>query len=640
VAKTKPHADTTISLNFVRTGSPWIDAGVVGLYRVLMGYPSYAATVSGADMKLPGSAAHPTVSAKLECDGLILHGRLDELRNCLERAYERLIDCYFNLSSKNQKEDKDRYNFFYNSQTDCFVPFPKKRADGVGVGTLFAAAAHATGSIIKWVKEADDEGKPKPRPGKLPPEYAELQAKLEVFIAQSSLKLGEKSLLLDGENKVGPKVDIDAIFKTSTSAKTCFLTGVPEYGSTIEATSTAFPLINPNRSFINSTSDKLHISAKADFVTKFVAAVTFFYSRDHNLHLFFPSANNLRSINKMVTQLQYMVGLDDNLYRNLDLPFEAYLQGRSEVLVAFLYRVFTKLSEQKAASAPSVPILFENDSEPLFDDSDSPIDSTIPETLAEEIISAEAVYEAALFHGPVTFTIVSAYKKGKQRYVVRDFWTFHDLAYLSRLFEKMLQTVQVASGRRKICCSPKAFMNTLIDFEAKQHEAVFRDKVCEAILNKRSVLSLLERHAYRIYTQSEPDKPRRVEPLLDFAVLYEVERYEGTSMQKENYEKMVKTARWLGENIADGVIQAIRDPKRNESKGRAKGVFFRLRKTRTTTAFLDELARLQTRYYPEIDLPKDFFEPALFNQATFEEFRAFCVVAALNRFQWKSRTKE
>ena len=107
-------------------------------------------------------------------------------------------------------------------------------------------------------------------------------------------------------------------------------------------------------------------------------------------------------------------------------------------------------------------------------------------------------------------------------------------------------------------------------------------------------------------------------------------------MKKEDYEEMVKKATWLGNNIADGVADALHDPERKESRGRAKGAFFQLRKTRTLADFLKELARLQNRY-PKITLPPEALNATIFNHASFEEYRGFCVVAALSRFQWKAQ---
>src|ERR1700693_3169255 len=150
----------------------------------------------------------------------------------------------------------------------------------------------------------------------------------------------------------------------------------------------------------------------------------------------------------------------------------------------------------------------------------------------------------------------------------------------------MLERQELSSKKVKVRCRPRSLMHALIDFDAKKDKTLLRDRVCEAILHKRSVLGMLEHHAYHIFSRSEPGKPRNLGALLDFAVLYGIERYEETHMKQEDDERMVKTPRWLGENIAEGVLQAALS--RNESPGRSRGVFFRLRKTRTTKDFLDE----------------------------------------------------
>ena len=45
---------------------------------------------------------------------------------------------------------------------------------------------------------------------------------------------------------------------------------------------------------------------------------------------------------------------------------------------------------------------------------------------------------------------------------------------------------------------------------------------------------------------------------------------------------------------------------------------------------MNELARLQFRY--DIDVPDKLADAQVFNHDNFEEFRGFCVVAALSRF--------
>ena len=48
---------------------------------------------------------------------------------------------------------------------------------------------------------------------------------------------------------------------------------------------------------------------------------------------------------------------------------------------------------------------------------------------------------------------------------------------------------------------PRSFMHALIDFDAKKDKTVLRDHVCEAILQKRSVLLQLEQHVLQQLSQ-------------------------------------------------------------------------------------------------------------------------------------------
>ena len=177
---------------------------------------------------------------------------------------------------------------------------------------------------------------------------------------------------------------------------------------------------------------------------------------------------------------------------------------------------------------------------------------------------------------------------------------------------------------------PGAFMKTLVDHEAKdESRTLVRNRVCEAILRRQPVLHLLERHAFHINSHSDPAKSRSIYPLLKFAKFYEVEIRKGLPME-ENYPAMVKTATWLGETIGKAIAARVNDKKDSEPRGQARGALFRLRKTRSTADFMNELARLQFRY--DIDVPPGVSDADVFNHDTFEEFRGFCVVAALNRY--------
>jgi hypothetical protein len=626
MAKTK--ANPVITLEFPRTGNPWIDAGIVGLYRVLRGRPSYVQDAPGADEPLPGASDFPNVAIELQHDCQTVRGPFAEVQGCLERAYDRVIACYFDLSSKKQREDTRNYNFYYDPATQTFEKFPKKRAAGAAL-LLFDKAVRPAGDQEKW---GPDPATGKRTPGRLPPSLAHLQGTFDRFLADNNLKPGPPAgLLIGAGNEVRPKIKIQVNAKKGSAL--CFLTGRPEPGLG-EAKNTAFPLFGGSRSFMSGTHENLRIGWQLDFVGKFVPAIAFFCLQGDDLHLFFPESPSLVRVNEMADLLGPIVELEPNLFRNFEFHLGGYFQRRSEVAAAFLHRVFEKLSEQlKSRAIQAAEATEEGEGESLSETAPPPTPTVGGATAPETEISAEAVYNAT---GAVGFTIVSAFKKGNV-WMARDFWSFHDLVYLARLFEKMQEKQQRRDGRVVLRCRPRSFLHALIDFEAKKDKTVLRDRVCEAILQKRGVLPLLERHAFHVNKSSDRGKSRLVKPLLDFAVLYEVERHKGTDMGND-YEMMVDTATRLGTRIGHAVAKAVLKPEggdQKESRGRARGALFRLRKTRTTADFVGELAHLQFRY--GIDVPKEVLDGKTFSHDSFEEFRGFCVVAALNRFQYETR---
>ena len=629
MARAKTKTDATITLTFSRSGNPWIDAGTVGLYRVLMGRPSYVKDAPGGAGALPGSPDFREVTAELCSDRLTVAGPVVLVQACLEKAYDRLVACCYDVSSKKQEEETKKYNFYYDTAQQVFVAFPKKRAAGAAL-LLFDKAARPAKGQKEWGTDPDTG---KRAPGRLPPALAHLQSELDRFLAERHLKPGPPAgLLIDGGNEVRPKMEFNVSAKPGRDL--CFLTGKP-YGQMNEAKNTAFPLFGGSRSFVNGTSESLRIGWQIDFVGKFAPAVAFFYLQGDDLHVFIPEAISLCRLDEMATRLQSMKDLEPNLYRNFKLHLGGYFQGRSEVAMAFLHSVFVKLSEEirVGRAENETPSEEEDEGDHLHDDLDD--SGTAPAAREnEDLVFAQAVYDATLRGGSVGFVVVSGRKKGPV-WMPRDFWTFHDVVYLARLFEKMQERQLLTGGLVKTRCRPRSFMNALIDFEAKKDKTLLRNHVCDAILNKRGVLGLLERHAFHVHAHTNPQKRQSIASLRDFAVLYETERYEGSNMTKEEYKKMVDLATWLGNNIADGVFDAVRDPERRESASRAKGAFFRLRKARTTTDFLDELARLQNRY-PKIGVPPNALARDSFNHASYEEYRGFCVVAALSRYQWKA----
>lgn len=620
----KRAASKDIELTFRRTGIPWIDAGTAGLFRVLTGKTSYLVD-SLTKEKLQAASADVLVQFSDEGD-LRLVGSKDQLQQLLELAYEDLTDCYFNVSSDKQRADRKAYNFYFVTDEERFQVFPKSRAAGPAL-LLFDKASRPTGTQKKW---GTDPESGKEKPGILPEGMEGHQGTLALLIEEYGLKPGPPAgLLIDGPNKVQPKIKI----RVGVKEQPCdFLTGYDAGGLDV-GKATAFPLFGGSRSFASNTVDEPRIGWQLDYVGKFTPAVTFFYMQNDDMYLFFPQSSALSRIADVSEELVGMRQVQANFFKNFELQLGGYFSERSEILFAFLHAVFRHFSGYR----PTEPVASseENTDDELV--SLGPVDDA--EVNEIEHISCEQVFDKLCRGAPVNFAVVAARKMGNL-WMGRDFQTFTDVLYIARLLELMTSVLPSENGPQRQRCSPKRLMSTLIDFSSKKNKTLLRNKVCERILTKQSVLSLLERHAYHKFSQWKPGEPLMISVLRDFALLYEPEICEVHGMTKTEFEQMAQSAKWLGEKIADAVAGFTdgESNERGESVGRSKGVFFRLRRARTLQDFQEEIIRIQMRY--KLDIPAHALDADRFNPETFAQFKGFCVIASLSRFEYRQKSKK
>ena len=612
-------AEKPVTVVFPRTGNAWIDAGTVGLHRILHRLPSYLEPIP-AEMKAeaPGSTAFPDVAAELRPDGLEVTGPQDEVQRCLERAYDCLISCHYSVSSKRQEEATKTHNFYLDPETEQFKPFPKKRAAGAAL-LMFDKAARPVGDQENW---GVDPATGKKSVGRLPERYAHLQPKLDTLLSATGMKAGPPAgLLVGGENAVRPKVKIAVGGRCKDEPD--FLTGEPAAGPQ-PAKQTAFPLFGGSRAFTSGADTDPRLGWRTDFVGKFAPVVCFHYVQGDDLFLFLPTSADLTRTADLADRLNRITAeRDPNHYRNFELRLGGYFGGRAELTLAFLHRAFVELSRESRGGEVDMSL-------PETDDADR------DEAEDDDPIHPAAVAAAVGTGAAVNFTVVAARKSGNV-WAGREFAEFSDTLYVARLLGRMTTVVDKLGRASQRACDPKRLMQCLVDHSSEKHRTVLRDAVCGRILRKQPVLDLLERHAYRLFGDWLPGAPLHLRPLLDFAVLYQPALHESDPIMKAAYDEMVKQAQWLGRNIADGVAGAGKDTDRNESPGRSKGAFFRLRRVRKPADFLAELGRLQMRY--QIDVPAKALDADVFNPDTFAEYRGFCAIAALSRFQYLAGKK-
>jgi len=550
----------SIKVTFPKLNHFWLDSGLLGLEVLL---------------REVDSDIQKTVSE----DGLTLMGSGDEIQNALNKAYELLIDRYYNLSTKKQKDNTVSYNFYYDSKEDRFVPFPKKKSVGIAE-LIFNKAPRPVGSSIKWAKEEKREividGKTMKRNrGILPSSHAYLQNRMDEFLDRNGLDVTTKSLLVDGPNAVCPKVTITVKTSSNTNVR-CYLCG-EESPSSEDASQTIFPFITGSSGLLNFNAlcgNPEKVCWKCAFLGKFVPVNGFYLSHGDNLFAFFPYSVSFEKMLDVYAPLQDAKYEDPTLFKNFRHPlgfekFEGgYFQKPFEVAFAFLFTLYKKVL--------------------LHQSSDED----------EGVLNWEEMCGFAFSKAPLEFVVLHAESKG-QTSMGKMVWSFRDSVYFFRLIKEM-EEHQI---------NIKEVMRLLIDFSQKnESKTIVRNRICERILKKQSILNLIEPHVFRI-------ENNYIKPLVDFVLKYENLVRKGVNdMTLEEQEAAVTLGKRIGMVVG---------------KDGKKGDLFSLRKARRKSDFLNELNRLQFKC--KLTVPPDVYE-GKFTDLNFVEFKQFCMIAALNSF--------
>ncbi len=123
-----------IELVFRKLGHFWLDSGLIGLIKIL------------EELNLDD------VSIKVVNNELILSGKKSNVQFALEKTYDLLVEKFYNLSTKKQKDDTTSYNFYYDTKNDMFISFPKRKSVGIAE-IIYNKAPRPTGRFIKWARK-------------------------------------------------------------------------------------------------------------------------------------------------------------------------------------------------------------------------------------------------------------------------------------------------------------------------------------------------------------------------------------------------------------------------------------------------------------------------------------------------------
>lgn len=559
--------ESVITVEFQKKGHHWLDAGLIGLIKILENMDINDVEINTTDYSLS------------------LKGPLRNVQETLERAYDKLINEYYDVSTKKQIEDTSSYNFYYDEEKDEFISFPKRKSMGIAE-MIYNKAPRPVGGQVKWLKKEKKEVQLGNKTVKLtrailPKEYAHLQKRMDDFLNSHGLDITTSGLLLNGPNEVRPKLKIKLDNKV---AGICYLCG-EESNQLENANQTIFPLITGTSGVLsfNSCGGKPEkICWKCSLLGKFVPANGFYMYQGDNLFIFLPYSISLEKMGYIYDELQPLKNnVDPNLYSNFNHNLGPYIQHTYEATFAFLYRLYEHLSRHKKAE--------EDDG----------------------ILELETIWNFTLNKAPIEFFIIHTKKEGNT-FSGKLFWIFKDSVYIFRLFNYI---------REKTNTTMTNILSCLIDYSQKNNEAktYIRNKILEKILKKQTILGLVEQFVYTTGI-------KYFTPLFEMLLAYENLLREGDEMYKEEQEAAVKLGRAIG--LAVG----------NSPNGK-KGDLYALRKSRKKTDFLEQINRLQFKLGNELVVPKDIYEGKLTDD-NFIEFKQYCMIAALNSYNYTQSPKD
>jgi len=547
-------------VTFIKTGHFWFDSGLVGLIKLL------------------DSAGH-NIRTKVMGNKFILEGHKNDIQEAIEHAFVLLRDRYYNISTQKQVDDRPSYNFYYDSKTDRFYPFPKKKSRGIAE-IIYNKAPRPIGSSVKWAKkgrkaELSYKGKKIKRVVvELPSTHAHLQDRLDEFLNEHELNVTTSGLLVDGPNAVEPKVNIRVTSKAKKIKGNCYFCGEPA-AFLEEVSQTVYPLITGASgvlSFNTMASKPERVCWKCSLLGKFVPVGGFYYTSGENIFTYFPYSSSLEKMVDVFEPLHEAEYHDPNYYRNFDHNLGGYFQHHYEVTFAFLYSLYKKVLLHQKGDEEKYVALDWNE-----------------------------IYDLTSDKAPLEFFTLHARKEG-QTFSVKSVWPFKETVYLYCLMDLL--------ERNHITI--KEVMRLLVDYNEKnENMTLVRNRVCERVLKKKTILDLIEKFVYQADL-------KYLNPLLEFLIIYEQEIRRDDAMTKEEQDAAVKLGRRIGTAVG-------------KSSDGKKGDLFALRKSRKKIDFLEQINRLQFKLGNELVIPPDVYEGKLTGK-NYQEFKQFCMIAALNSF--------
>jgi len=506
---------------------------------------------------------------------------LSSLREFLTECYKDLSMRYWNVSTSKQKENPELV--LMDRATGELKLGPKRVPTPI-------AALFVKGS--SW--------KPNGIPYKDLPEKEKKRVK--VYLEQTGKSLwGKKEYLLYDLPTCHPEIDILPENYSRRRKQVCCVCG-NESSSYREVSQPSYLLFASNtatKSFNSQGKMPDVICWECEFLSKFALHTAGFKKIGKK-----SEANDILIIQSYSPSVQMLIDLqsemgadsplrrlgdDDIYYCNIRLESDSLVRYASkpfELLWSFFYDKFSLLVKEQIKQESQESLedwLKDNDYNEFFE---------------------------KISFSPVMFFLIHA-EIGSKTFITKDLTIYQDICYFFRLLKYLTENN----------INPRVFFSSIWDSEDKNPNLV-REEICRKILMKQSILSVLEPFCFRKIMNGQL---MAFSDILNFAKIYEpIIKKEGVGMNKDQIETAVN----LGKQI---VLSVLPKDEKDKSKADAamrkvKGDLFALRKSRTSTDFLNQLTNMMFRY--GISVSGKLLDGIL-EEVKFEDFRAYCIMGAL-----------
>ena len=504
------------------------------------------------------------------------YNSISELRSYFETCYEILAERYWNVSTIKQKENPELV--VYNKMKNELLLLPKRNP--TPIVSLFIGARSWQGEGIPYneIKEP-------------------LKSRVDQFLNETKSKLwGSNKLLLFNQPVCHQKLTILPQTNNRKKYDICSVCGQSsQYVNEIGLPSfLLFASSNATKSFNSQGKNPAKICWECEFISKF-AVESASYKKDKKsifiIQISSPDIEKLLEMQKEFGALSSLRLLDDKYYLS-NIGHESnslikYCSAPYELLWSFMEDKYN--------------LLLKECSENEFDNA-----------LLDSFFSS---FLEKFTNTPVQFYVLYAEDSG-DTFLSKNLIVYNEVGYFYRLIHYL----------KKIGVNTRIFFHSLYE-----EDFSYREKVIRNILKKNSILFLIEQICFRKVMTEQFISMKHI---LNFTIEYE-QIIRGDEMNKEQIETAVN----LGKQIVIQAVEIAGMGEENEKQAlkKIKGDLYQLRKTRNKTDFLNQINNLQFRY--GVSVSNRLLEGTL-EEVNFEDFRAYCILGALNVYNAKNKDKE